>query len=458
MRKRKRNRFRCHVEQVKQRIQESPLAFEGALSISLVQQALEKCRVEFRDRVYSPWITLWAFLGQVLSGNGSCGEAVTRTLAWLIGQGKPACSPDTGHYCEARRRLPLDFLRELFQLQFQAAVQEAPLAWKWLGKHDVKVVDGTTFSLADTAENRAAYPPDGETQPGTRFPLIRAVVLFSLRLGLVQDLVFGPYQGKGTGESSLFRQRYEVLAPGDVVLGDKYYCSYRDVCQLLERQVHTVVHHFSYRTQLRTIKRLGKNDLLCWWKRPKFAHQKMSKEEFAQLPERLQVRLVTVPIDIPGFRVQTIKILTTLLNSDEYTAEELGALYFRRWRGEMYLDDLKTTLGLDVLRCRSPEMIHKELYVGLLAHNTIRIQMAQAAESLSIPLEKISFKNTIDVLNAFSHLPPTPEVVALKLAAIAHARVGNRPGRSEPRAVKRKAKPYESLTAPRPSFAKPATA
>jgi hypothetical protein len=442
------------VEQVKKRLQERPLAFEAALSMELILEALQRCKVEFRERVYTPWVTLWAFIDQVLSSNGSCSEAVAEVSAWLVRQGRPACSPDTGHYCAARIRMTWEFLRELFSLQYQRAMDEAPNTWKWLGKHEVKVVDGSTFSMADTPANRAAYPPDSETQPGTRFPLLRAVVLFSLRLGLVQDFAFGPYQGKGTGESSLFRQLYHCLAPGDVVLGDKYYCSYRDVCQLVDRDVHVVVKHFDYRTQLQEVKRLGKNDVLYAWKRPTYAHQKMSREEYDQLPESLLIRVVTVTVNIPGFRVQTFEIVTTLLDADIYTPESLADLYFLRWRGEMYLDDIKTTLGLDTLRCHSPEMIQKELLVGLLAYNTIRIQMAQAAECLEIPLAEISFKNTVCVLRAFSHLPPSADVVATKLATIVHPRVGRRPGRSEPRAVKRKAKPYDSLTTPRPSFAK----
>ena len=454
----KRDRFGCHVELVKRRLQESPLAFEKALSMDMIKTALERCQFEFRDRVYCPWVTVWAFVDQMIRGNCSCSEAVAQVLAYLISQEQPPCSPDSGHYCEARRRLPEEFLRQLFELQYEAAEEETPASWKWLGKHKVKVVDGTTFSMPDSEANRAAYPPDGETQAGTRYPLVRAVVLFNLCLGLVRDFVFGPYQGKGTGESSLFRQLFDCLNPGDVVLGDKYYCTYRSVCQLLERKVHTVVHHFDYRTQMRLIKQLGKNDALYWWVRPKFARQKMSKEEFEKLPERLQVRLVTVNVAPPGFRVKKIVVLTTLLDPVEYPAQEIAKLYFQRWRGEMFLDDIKTTMGLDVLRCKSPEMIAKELIVGLMAHNTIRIHMAQAAECLKLPLTEISFKNTMNTLEAFRQLTPTPEIIAFKIAGIAHKRVGNRPGRSEPRATKRKAKPYESLTSPRPTFANSAAA
>lgn len=454
----KRSRFDCHVETVKRRLSEMPLAFEKALSIDLVKAALERCQFEFRDRVYCPWVTVWAFVDQMIRGNRSCSETVAQVVAYLIRQGQPACSPDTGHYCEARRRLPEEFLRQLFQLQYEAAERETPQEWKWMGKHEVKVVDGTTFSMPDSEANRAAYPPDGETRPGTRFPLVRAVVLFNVCLGLVRDFAYGPYQGKGTGESSLFRRLFDCLRTGDVVLGDKYYCSYRDVWQLLARGVHTVVHHFDYRTQLQLIKRLGKDDALYWWQRPTFARQKMTKEDFELLPERQQVRVVTINVAAPGFRVKRIEILTTVLDPEQYPAEELAKLYFRRWRGEMFLDDIKTTMGLDVLRCKSPAMIAKELIVGLLAHNTIRIQMAQAADCLAIPLTEISFKNTMNILDAFRGLPPTPENIAIKLASIAHNRVGNRPNRSEPRAVKRKAKPYESLTTPRPTFAKsPAT-
>ena len=447
------HRFRSHVEQVKQRLREKPLAFEASLSIELVQAALERCGVEFRERIYTPWVTLWAFIGQALSGDGSCRQAVCEVIAWLVSQGQRPCSPETSHYCQARQRLPLPFLQDLLSLQLQRASAEVPAEWKWLGKHDVKVVDGTTFSMPDTPENRAAFPPDGETQPGLRFPLLRAVVVFSLPLGLLRSFAFGPYQGKGSGESSLLRRLWDCFQLEDIVLGDKYYCSYRDVWELSRRGVHAVVKHFSYRTRLTRCRRLGKDDALYHWHRPKFARQKMSAEEFRELPESLLIRLVHVRVSIPGFRVQEFEILTTLLDEQTYSAENLAELFFLRWRGEMFLDDIKTTLGLDVLRCRTPEMVEKELLVGFLAHNTIRIHMAQAAECLQIPLSEISFKSAVCVMRTFQGQPPTSELIATKLATLVHCRVGHRPGRSEPRAVKRKAKPYVPLQTPRPTFA-----
>jgi hypothetical protein len=458
------SRFRRHVELAKQRISERPPLFESVFSETLIRDTLNQLGMVFRERVYPPWITLWAFLGQVLSGDGACQQAVQAVYAWCIQRGQEPPVPDTGHYCEARRRLPLELLKTLLSRLVERAQAEVPPSWKWLGKHLVKVVDGTTFTLPDSPANRDAYPPDGETTPGLRYPLLRLVAIFSLPLGLVQEFRYGPYQGKGTGEISLFRQLLDAFQPGEVLLADKYYCSYRDVCTLLAKEVHCVVKHFAVRTTLKTVKRLSKTDKLVRWQRPKFAHQKMSRTEFQKLPESLLVRIVTVRVAYRGFRTQTFEVLTTLLDADVYTATALGELYFQRWRGELFLDEIKTTLGLDRLRCRSPEMVAKELLVGLLAYNSIRLQMAQAAETLDVPLREISFTTTLRVLRQLGSTtpldrplhsdrkPPHQNRLAYLLATIVHSKVGHRPGRTEPRAVKRKAKPYPPLKSPRPSF------
>ena len=262
-----RARFACHVEQVKKRLAERPLGFQSALSETLIREALAEAGVEFRQRIYTPWVTLWAFMGQVLSKDRTCESAVLQVQKWRVQQGQKPPSPETSHYCDARKRLEVAFLRLLFGKQYAAAMGEMPQQWRWLGKHDVKVVDGTTFLLPDSEENRKAYPPEGESEPGTRYPIIRAVVLFTLPMGLIQDFAYGPYEGKGTGESSLFRRLLDNIKPGDVVLGDRYYWSYRDVCEVLRRGGHVVVRHFEARTNLTLVKWLGKGDGLYWWHR-----------------------------------------------------------------------------------------------------------------------------------------------------------------------------------------------
>ena len=448
-------RFAANVEKARKRLDEKPLAFEEALSMDLVTQALAESKLEYRERKLPPWITLWAFVWQILKGYASCADAVTQVTKWHLQQGHTPCSPDTGHYCEARKRLSLEFLRALLRLQYEAAMKEAPRAWKWLGRHDVKVVDGTTFMMADSEENRKAFPPQEEPSPGTRYPIMRAVGLFSLTLGLLKDFAYGPYEGKGTGESNLFRQLFHHINPGDVILGDKYYCSYRDVHQILTRGGHVVVKHFAYRTRLELVKRLGKRDALYRWKRPRHAQQKMNAKDYAALPEEILVRVVQVRVAIPGFRVDRFEVMTTLLDAKEYPAEAIADLFFRRWRVELYFDDFKTSLGLEMLRCKSPEMIEKELVVGFLAYNTIRIQMAQAAECLEVPLHEISFTATMTCMTTFQEAHDAA-AIATKLATIVQTRVGHRPGRSEPRAVKRRSKPYDRLKHGRPTFAKTA--
>ncbi|NOZ72349.1 MAG: IS4 family transposase [Chloroflexi bacterium] len=444
-------RFAANVEKARKRLEEKPLAFEKALSMELVSQAITESKLEYRQRKFPPWLTLWAFVWQMLKGYASCADAVIQIAKWHLEQGNQPCSPDSGHYCEARRRLSLDFLRTLLRLQYEAAMRAVPRAWKWLGKHDVKVVDGTTFMMADSEANREAFPPQEEPSPGTRYPIMRAVGLFSLTLGLLKDFAYGPYEGKGTGESSLFRRLLGHIDVGDVILGDKYYCSYRDVHQILNRGAHVVVKHFKHRTTLEFVKRLGKNDAIYRWKRPRHARQEMSAEEYARLPEELLVRIVKVRVKIPGFRVDQFEVLTTLLDAKEYSADAIAELFFRRWRVEVYIDDFKTSLGLEMLRCKSPAMIAKELTVAFLAYNTIRIQMAQAAECLEVPLHEISFTTTMNAMITFRDAH-RPEEIATKLATIVQTRVGHRPGRSEPRAVKRRSKPYNRLKQGRPTF------
>ncbi len=237
---------------------------------------------------------MWAFLWQIIQGYASCQDAVIQIVRWCTQQGRKACSPDSGHYCQARARLPLEFLKTLFFLQFRTAMKEAPQAWRWLGRHEVKVVDGTTFTLADSPANRAAFPPHLEPSPGTRYPIIRAVGLFSLTLGLLESFAYGPYQGKGTGESNLFRQLFEFIQPGDVILGDKYYCSYWDVSLILKRGAHAVVKHFSHRTRLELVQRLGKGDAIYRWRRPQHARRRRTAEEVAAMPEEILIRIVEV--------------------------------------------------------------------------------------------------------------------------------------------------------------------
>ena len=443
--------FAANVEKARKRLDEKPLALEGALSMELVTEAVAESKLEFRVRKLPPWLTLWAFVWQILKGYASCADAVTQITQWHVKQGSEPCSPDTGHYCEARKRLPLKFLRTLFRLQYEKAMKEVPRAWKWLGKHDVKVVDGTTFMMADTTANRESFPPQQEPSPGTRYPIMRAVGLFSLTLGLLKDFAYGPYEGKGTGESNLFRRLFGNIDAGDVILGDKYYCSYQDVHQILARGAHVVVKHFKHRTSLELVERRGKRDAIYRWKRPRHARKNMSEADFAALPEEILIRIIKVRVNVPGFRVNRFEVATTLLDATEYSADAIAELFFRRWRVELYFDDFKTSLGLEMLRCKSPEMIEKELMVGFLAYNTIRIQMAQAAECLDVPLHEISFTATMNAMVAFQDAHQ-PEAIATKLATIVHTRVGHRPGRSEPRAVKRRSKPYDRLSQGRPTF------
>jgi len=444
-------RFRDNLKKARKRLEKGPLAFSKALSEQMVETALEESKMRFRKRKLTPKITLLAFLWQMLSKYATCEQTMTEVIHKQFRKNEESSVPSSGRYCEARGRLSLGFLKTLFRVQYDTATEDIPSKWKWLGRHDVKVVDGTTFLMADSQANRASFSPPDEPSPGTRYPMLRLVGIFSLATGMIRDFAYGPYQGKGTGESSLFRRLLHCLNPGDVVLGDKYYCSYRDAHAIRTCGGDIVVKHFSKRTMLQLVRKIGNNDAVYRWIRPRHAHKKMSREEFACLPNEILVRIVKVRVNVPGFRVKQFEVLTTLVDENTYSAQALSDLFFQRWRVETYLDEIKNGLNIQMLRCKTPEMLAKELTVAFLAYNTVRTQMAQVAECFGTPLNEISFTHTLHTMMTFAE-ESSPEGIALKLATIVHTRVGCRPGRSEPRAVKRGPSTHARLKQGRKEF------
>jgi len=309
------------------------------------------------------------------------------------------------------------------------------------------LVDGTTVSMPDTPENQKIYPQPESQKEGVGFPIARLVAIISLSCGAVLDVAIGPYKGKETGEHALLRQILGSISAGDIILGDRYYCSYFLIAMLQRLGADTVFQiHGGRKSDFRRGKKLGKKDHLVIWEKPKQRPDWMSEIMYCQMPDTLAIREIKINKKV---------ITTTLLNPKEVTRKELGKLYTKRWLIEVDFRFIKTVLQMDVLRCKTPDMVCKEIWVHLLAYNLIRMVMAQAAYRYNLPPRTLSFKGTLQQLNAFKgeFLRTAKTRLSIMygylLEAIASHRVGNRSRRSEPRAVKRRRKPYPLLTKPR---------
>ena len=405
------------------------------------------------EPVYSPWVTLEMFLSQTLDRDHSCRQAVARLAAHLAARNEPECGVGTGGYCKARRRLHEETLHGLVRQTGSVLHQRADADWRWLGRR-VVVVDGSTVSLPDTPENQAEYPqPDGQ-KPGLGFPMVRLVILFCLATGAVLDASCGAYSGKGTGELSLLRQIWSQLTAGDVLLGDRLYCSYFELALLKQRGVDSVTRrHQSRHTDFRRGQRLGPQDHLVTWTKPARPDW-LDEATYAALPATLTVRETEVTQSHRGFRSRRVIVISTCLNADAVTPADLTDLFAQRWQVETNVRTLKQALGMQELRCKTPEMIRKELWVHLLAYNLIRRVIATAATRHELRPRDLSFTGAVQTLLAFQWCLRTScdhraELLERFLTAIATHRIGDRPHRIEPRAIKRRPSKYPRLMKPR---------
>jgi len=431
------------------------LFFAALLSEDRIHDALGDARLFWRGWVYTPAVTVWVFLSQCLSPDHSCRDAVARLIAWRVARGEKPCSAATGAYCTARADLPEEACERLVRDTGRRVEDEAPDAWLWHGRR-VRVVDGTTVTMPDTPENQAEYPQPGSQAPGCGFPIARALVVFSLSVGTALEAALRKYEGKLTGENSLFRELHGVLAEGDVVLADRYFSGWFDIALLGERRVDSVVRKHQLRaTDFRTGRRLGKDDHVVTWPRPSRPPW-MSHEQYAAMPAELELREVRVRVRQKGFRTKSLVVVTTLVDAEEYPADEIAALYRRRWQAELNLRSLKIVLQMDHLRCKSPERVRNELRMHLVGYNLIRRVMALAAfESGRSPWE-ISFKGalqtTANLLLALAARVSTDAWCDALLAAVGTHTVGRRPDRYEPRVRKRRPKKYKLMREPRENY------
>jgi len=327
------------------------LPFAEHLPAPLVHATAHRLGYSFRERIFTPAVTLWTFLSQVLDPDHSCRQAVARLLAFRTAQGLRRCSPDTGAYCRARARLPEELLKELTRSTGRQLLEQAPKTWLWKGR-PVKVVDGTGLSMPDTQENQKAYPKSKKRAPGVGFPVLRLVVIFGLAVGTVLEAALAAFQGKGSGELSLFRQLAESLQPGDVLLGDRLYGTFWNVAQGLAKGVDFVVRLHADRTPVWFRGRGHRTDnrRVCWHKPQRPAW--LSVEDYERLPDKIRLRAVRVEVRQRGFRTRRLVLVTTLLDADAFSGADLAELYRRRWQAE-----------IDQADCRS----RGSLYLGGIA-------------------------------------------------------------------------------------------
>jgi hypothetical protein len=439
---------------VKSLHQSDVLPFHEILDAGMVKAALADEGITFKERIYTPFVTLCMFLSQVLDPDHSCRAAVARLIVWLAINGREPCSPETNSYSDARQRLPLGVIVRLVRQTARDVDAGASDDWLWKGRR-VSLVDGTTVSMPDTEENQRAFPQANTQKPGVGFPVARLVAIISLATGVARDLAMGPYKGKETGETALFRTLLGRLEAGEVVLGDRYFASYFMLAALLERGVDGLFRmHQRRKFDFDRGRRLGPEDHVVIWTKPPRPGW-MDEETYAQIPDELEIRELRFKVDRPGFRVKEVVLVTTMLDGVEYTKEDLASLFLERWNVELDFRSIKDVLQMDVLRCKSPEMVEKEVWMHLLAYNLIRGVMAKAAEAHDKRPRHLSFKGALQTMTAFQDIlrlaPPEARerLVGVMLEAISRHHVGDRFGRVEPRANKRRPKGQKFLMEPR---------
>jgi hypothetical protein len=430
------------------------LPFHEVLNETMVKEALAAEGVSYNQSIFNPFVTLCAFLSQVLDPDHSCRAAVARVIVWLAINGRKPCSEHTGAYCDARLRLPKEVIVRLVRQTARQTDERRGAAGHWKGRR-VSIVDGSTASMPDTPDNQRAFPQSSAQGIGLGFPLVRMVVIISLATGVARDLALGPYQGKETGETALFRTLWGSLEAGEIVLGDRLFASFFGIAGLAKRGVDGVFRmHQRRKVDFRRGRCLGFEDHVVTWVKPA-RPEWMDKETYAQMVGEMAIRELRFRVAQPGYRVKEIVLVTTLLDAELYTKEELADLFMKRWNVELDLRSIKDVMQMDVLRCKSPEMVEKEIWMHLLAYNLIRGVIVQAAQAHGKRPRQVSFKGALQTMTAFQDAlrTATPaerqRLFAVMLKAIAGHRVGNRPGRVEPRANKRRPKPQKYLTEPR---------
>ncbi len=440
----------------RQFLQDGDLPFTDVLTEQTITQALAAV-TGWLDRIFSPLMTLWVFLGQVLSADHSCRAAVARLIAHRLSRGQRPCSGETGAYCQARQRLPERFFGDVACSVGRALDARAEQRWLWKDRR-VYLFDGTTVTMPDTPENQEAYPQVYNQKAGLGFPIARIGAITSLWCGAIVNLGFCRYAGKGQGEVSLLRRLWDVFLPGDVLLADSLISNFTNISLLQARGVELVsrLNKAHRKADFRRGQRLGDDDHLVRWFKPT-SIRSLDWKTYKALPEYITIRETRIRVRQRGFRTRSLVVVTTLLDAQQTTKEDLATLYRARWNNELDLRSIKSTMQMRELRCKTPELVRKEVWTHILAYNLIRTIMAQAAAKHHMAPRSVSFKGTMQTLDAFQPLlefGATDDAGRLELYhdlldAIATHRVGDRPDRYEPRLKKRRRNFYDWLTEPR---------
>jgi Transposase DDE domain len=408
-----------------------------------------------RRSIFSKENTFWAFLGQVLDADGGCKEVIRKLQAYASLKGTKIPSSSTASYCTARKKLDEQTLSNIFQ--YTAAKGDKSTKNGLLNNRRVIVVDGTGLSMPDTPENQAVWPQSAAQKLGCGFPSARVCACFSLESGSLLSYTIG---NKKSNELPLFREQWQTFNPGDIFLGDKGFCSYFDMVKLKEQSVDSVITLARRKpvSHSKCLKIIKQGDLLIKWDRPKYnSRLSYSRKTLEQLPVELVLRQIRVVVNRPGFRTKEFFIVTTLLDPIKYPSEEIASLYLQRWDVELFFRDIKTTMGMDVLRCQTPEMIRKEIIMNFIAYNCVRRLMYDAAKKANLAVRLVSFKGSIQAIRNWE-----PQLNHDKLSKTERSKMLNdlygtvtrlplhqRPGRREPRCLKRRPKNYQMLTKPR---------
>lgn len=454
LRKKPRSSAQIMADEMRVETGKSPLGLKSCFGRFIPDKVLRKNAEgnHSRHRVFNKETTFWTFFSQTIDADGGCAEVVKKLKSHLALNGNKSLSVSTGSYCKSRKKLLASDLLEILNhtaKSFLVNSEEQPLAGR-----RVVVVDGTGLSMPDTPENQVDWPQISSQKPGCGFPSMRVLGCFDLATGALLSYALG---NKKSHELPLLRQQQDIFKKDDIFMGDKGFCSFYDMKWLREKGTDSIITLARRipKTEQTCVKKLADNDLLIHWERPVW-HKKapLLKEEWSQLPEKLPLRQIKVTVKRPGFRVKSFYIITTLLDSRIYSAQDIAELYYRRWSVELFFRDLKTTTKMDVLRCKSPSMIRKELLMYFISYNAIRHLIHETAREYEKDPMRLSYKGALQALrqaeaylNRSAHCPTQIRRIRETLHdSIRASIVPCRPGRSEPRCLKRRPKTYQLLT------------
>lgn len=418
--------------------------FFSLLNSDLLMDEVEALSPEYRERTYTPAKTLSMFLTQAMSADRSCQHIVNQAAVLSLSQHQNPVSTRTGAYCKARQKLPVDMVRQLARYLGQSIDQHVPVLWRWQGRR-IRLVDGTTVTMPDTEANQSQFPQQSVQKPGLGFPICRIVGITCLSSGALLNAAIGRYSGKGGDEQTLLRSIQESFEAGDIVMGDAFFATYFFIAAMQSRGVDILMEQNGSRkrsTDFRKGKKIGKRDHLIELTKPRLRPDWMSVEDYEMAPETITVRELKV-----GDKI----LVTTLTDPKKYSKDDLKSCYKQRWNIELDIRNIKETMGMNILSCKSPEMAVKEIWVYLLAYNLIRLMMAQSALLSDIVPRQISFKHCLQLWGVYlqSAIVLNEDQLHRLFMLMSQQKVGNRPGRIEPRAVKRRPKPFPFLDKPR---------